>query len=1119
MLDGGRVVEFQGKKVRSLLAMLLLNAGQVVSVDRLCEALWDDAAPATATSTVQIYVSQLRKALGAQFVETRSPGYVLVVDPDRVDASRFERLVAEGRAMVVGDPTAAISRLTEALGLWRGPALADFTYENFAGAHIARLEELRLVAVEERTEAELALGRHGEVVGPLRLLVTDHPLRERLWGQLVLALYRSGRQGEALRALSEVRRLLGDELGIEPGPALRQLEADVLAQHPRLEVAAPPTDGRPAGGVSPGTNLRAELSTFVGREEQLRDATKLLGTTRLLTLVGPGGAGKTRMAVRVAADMVGRLQDGVWLVELAPLADPTLLAGHVLSALGLVEERGATPAQSLRRHLAKRRLLLIADNCEHLTAACAALLKDLLGACEGLRVLATSREPLGIPGESLWPVPPLSLPGPGDDAPDRLMESEAVRLFVERASAADPGFALSPDDAPALAEVCRRLDGLPLAIELAAARARSLSVPDIATRLRDRFALLVGRDPTAPDRHHTLRAAVDWSHEALATDEQVLFRRLSVFAGGFGVDAVEHVCRGPRPALDVMEGLPALVDKSLVIADRSSSTTRYRLLETLRQYGAESLAQSGEEATIRAGHLGWVCSLAEQAEPWLEGPEQAAWLQRLDTDEDNVRVALEWAVSHPDGDEGLRAAAALWRYWQIRSRFDEGRRWLRRLLDVTTGASPEVRAKAMTSVAVLLLIQSEAPLSPQDADLARTMLDGSLAIRREAGDRLGVAAVLLNLGGMYFRLWDVDAARVCFEETLLIGREIGEKRLVAASLTNLASVVRRLADTPGHATDGSEAASLFEECVAAWRELGDGYATARALQDLALSTKARGDYGQARLQLEEAVAIQRELDDRHGLAGSIAGLAGCARSEDDHATARSLLLESIELQKELLDPFSVARGLNRLGDMSWMEGDTAEARRLFGEAAAIGRTIELKLPLWTARDNLGTIALEDGDAGEARKLFEEARAAAQKSHDMWREEPWWFGVSAVVALAEGNHAEAAEHCTRLLSSEARRLGRPSKIMAAVLDVVAVLAVEIGDHRRAALLVGAAQGYRGDSRIVRFRSRPEYQQAFAELAERVGAGFESLQAEGAAMPVDEIVDLAEAVVTGRLKRAG
>src|ERR1035441_4407364 len=595
----GVPVPVRGAKQRALLALLALQRGRPVSADRLIDVLWGDGQAANPANALQAQIGQLRRTFGAAAILTSDAGYALAVGPDDVDVVRFGQLVAEGRRLAGdGESALASAALGEALGLRRGEPLAEFADADFADAERAHLDELTLVAVEARAGADLMLGRHGELAGELEALCRQHPLRERLWELHILALYRAGRQAEALRAYTEVRDRLVGELGIDPSPALRELQTRILAQDPSLAPASP----APVPAAGPPTsagNLRARLSRFVGRDAELAQLREAVRSSRLVTLTGAGGAGKTRLAVEAAAAVREEHRDGAWLVELADVAGPDAVAPAAAAALGAGAAAlpGAQPAGSttdlLVRYLAGRSLVVVLDNCEHVIGEAAALADTLAGAVPGLRLIATSREPLGVPGEVLVPV--------GGLAP-----LAAVELFVDRARAVRPGFLPDGPAGDVIEDICRRLDGLPLAVELAAARLRALPLATLAERLEDRFRLLShgARTPRpALPRQRPLRAVVDWSYYLLFSDERRLFSRLATFTGGCGLTAAEAVCADEQvPAGEILDVLSRLVDKSLVIAPGDEGEARFSQLQTLWQYGRDRLTESGEADAMRARH-------------------------------------------------------------------------------------------------------------------------------------------------------------------------------------------------------------------------------------------------------------------------------------------------------------------------------------------------------------------------------------------------------------------------------------------------------------------------------------------------------------------------------------
>jgi predicted ATPase/DNA-binding SARP family transcriptional activator len=611
-------------KQRALVALLALDAGRVVSVERLIEGLWGDEAPADAGNALRHHVSRLRKTIGPSLVTQRS-GYLLAVQQDEVDALHFARLAGEAHAGLRDRPPGAVAAtLRSALALWRGAPLEEFLDHDWARREASRLSELHLAAVEDRFDVDLSMGLHADVVEEIRGMVGAHPFRERLWGQLMLALYRSGRQTEALAAYADARKVLAEELGLDPGPDLAALERAILAHDPDL--AAPPTQVLDIPRL-PAADMPAPLTSFIGRHEQLTAIRSLLNESRLITLTGPPGVGKTRLAVEVGRLVQQEFPDGAWLVELAPLTDLQGIADALVALLGLraagrvadsvVEGPVRTPPVGpLIDQLRGRRVLLILDNCEHLVARVAALVEPLLAGCPELHVLAASREALGVPGEAQWPVPSLTLPGPTVDDPRELVGSEAVRLFEDRARKVRPSFALTAETARSVAEIRRHLDGLPLAIELAAARVKVLPVTHIATALGDRFRLLVAGSRTVPPRQQTLQAAVDWSYELLDEDERDLFEQLSVFAGGCSLDAAESIGEqlgvGSFELLDLLGGL---ADKSLLVATVGvDGRPRYRMLETLRAYGIQRATANGTYDLVCRRHAELFAEIAEAGE-------------------------------------------------------------------------------------------------------------------------------------------------------------------------------------------------------------------------------------------------------------------------------------------------------------------------------------------------------------------------------------------------------------------------------------------------------------------------------------------------------------------------
>ena len=633
----------------------------------------------------------------------------------------------------------------------------------------------------------------------------------------------------------------------------------------------------PTPAVAPKHNLPQQLTRFIGREKEIAEVRTLLDKTRLLTLTGSGGCGKTRLSLQVAAGLLNSYADGVWSVELAAVTDPHLVPQTVATGLGLKEELSRSLTQILTAHLKSKHLLLLLDNAEHLLAACAQLADAVLTQCARVTMLTTSREALGIAGELTYRVPSLSMPDPKrDGTPESLSKYEAAQLFIERALFRMPQFAVNRENAPALASVCYRLDGIPLAIELAAARVRSMSLEELNQRLDHRFGLLTGGSRTAMPRQQTLRSTIDWSYDLLNDAEQALFRRLSVFAGGWTPEAVQAFCVGDNIDEDaVLDLLTSLVDKSLVVAEERGGATRFRLLETMRAYARERLRESGEEAEWQNRHLGYFVALAEEAEPQLTGADQEAWLERLETEHENLRSALAWSsAAGGDGAGGLRLAGALSWFWYVRGYLGEGRGWLSGSLAAAHDGLPAAaRAKALHGAGVLASEQGDYPA-------ARALHEESLAIRRVLGDRRGIAASLSNLGVMAQEQSDYAAAQVLRQESLALFRELGDRRGVAALLNNMGVV----ADEQG---DYAAARALHEEALAIRRELGDRLGIAISLNNLGLVAREQGEYAGAHKLHAEALAIRRELGDRRGICASLDGLANVAFAlAEPHRAAR-----------------------------------------------------------------------------------------------------------------------------------------------------------------------------------------------------------------------------------------
>jgi len=697
-----------------------------------------------------------------------------------------------------------------------------------------------------------------------------------------------------------------------------------------------------------------QLTSFVGRQREKAEIKRLLAATRLVTLTGSGGAGKTRLAMEAAGEMIDQSPDGVWLAELAPLSDPALVPTVVAAAAGLRDESGRPVLDALAAHLREKRLLLILDNCEHLVDACVGIVDHLLRSCPQLRILATSREPLGIAGETTLRVPSLSLPGPGGPlAPERLCDYEAPLLFVQRAAAVSPDFAITPRSAPILAEVCRRLDGIPLAIELAAARVKGLTVGQIAARLDDRFRLLTGGNRAALPRQQTLRATMDWSYLLLSESERVLLRRLSVFAGGFSLEAAEAVCAGAViESPHVLEMLLQLVDKSLIVVDDQGDDARYRLLETVRQYGRDRLQEAGEVAGVHQRHRDWYLELAERADVRLRGPEQAAWLRRLAIDHDNLRAALEWSrADHGGAEAGLRLAAALWWFSFAYGHWSGARTLLEEALARAREAPRHVVPKALHAAAFFALRQG-------DLERASELGQEGLALCHELGDREHTVWLLTWVGLVALRREQYVEAERLFEQGVALSRELRDDWLLSLVLAQMGILAR--------GTGASQrAVALHTQCLSLSRAIGDPLMIAYQLRNLGVDGLSNREVDRAAGYYLEALRLCRDIGERWISEGCIEGLAAVAGARRDYDRAARL--------------FGAGEALRALtGDSRSLVGDTSYDHHLGAARSTLGE--EHFSAAWAAGramtfDEAIEYALASTDASAAKDATEKRGAA------------------------------------------------------------------------------------------------------------------------------------------------
>jgi predicted ATPase/DNA-binding SARP family transcriptional activator/class 3 adenylate cyclase len=1192
-----REVRIVGVKERAVLALLALAAPRAVSAERLVEELWGGELPESGPRQLRVLVSRLRKTLAdsGEVIITGPTGYRLAPGVE-IDVVSFETLSSRGRAeLATGHPESASRLLSEALGLFRGHALEDTPGET-ARVEAARLEQGRLAVLEARVEADLACGRHAEMVGELQALTGEFAFRERLWAALITALYRSGRQADALRAYQDLRNTLAD-LGIEPSTDLRTLEDAVLLQkaeldwHPpdsthrvrsddsggsiyssdtdtsirgnahlptgtvtflRTEIEGPtrllehlgedlyvqllaehrrmvreviaaghgvevssdagsffivfqeaidavavslavqvaigsiswPNDatvrvrmglhtgaGRHGGenyaglavhlaaqvcsaahggqvvvsertrnaadeGLTDGVtwlalgrhrlgdlgepvelfqllhqeleasfpplrsleqvahNLPVQLSSFLGRTEELVLGAKLLAATRLLSLIGPGGIGKTRLAYQLAADKLDEFSDGVWVAELAALSTPDLVAATLLTALGLRDEPGRSATETIVAHLKDRQTLVVLDNCEHLIEAASALASNLLAGCKRLRVLATAREPLRVSGESVWTLEPLGLPDARESDLVVLASSDAVRLFYERAADARVGFALSSENAPAVTAICSRLEGIPLAIELAAARVRTLTLVQIAKRLEESFDLLSKGSRGAGTRQASVQATISWSHDLLSATEQILFRRLSVFVGGFTLEASEGICSGDGlEASEVIDALDGLIDKSLVaLGEERAGQGRYRMLETIRAYAAERLGAAGEVPSLGYRHASFYAQLAREC---AEMGDTASSLDRLEADHPNLLAAIVHLANSDRPLEHGQLSADLASFWDLHGHWQLASRELPRYL-----ARPD-RDPALSGRCADVLASISLRLGNYDE--ARARFTETIDIARELGDRHLESRSVGGLGVISHERGDYSDARACLEKALAIAVELGDPHLMNRWVGGLGTIA-------GHVKDFPEAKARYQQAVSMAREFGDRRFEGMWLGNLGTVCKEEGSYAEAREQIEQALAIANELGDRR----------------------------------------TGTTWIGTLGELGAILGDYSEARSRYGQALEIFRELGDRYAESEQLGRLGMIAINLGEYPEAQAALEEALAIARERGYRQLEEEW-FRDLATVASDLGRHPEALAHCREALEV-ARETGAQDSTL---LDVCAEVLSRVDRHEDAAEVLAVA----------------------------------------------------------------
>jgi len=953
--EAGRAIPIVGGRQRALLAILLIHANEPVSADELIDELWGERPPRNARKGLQVQVSRLRKALGDHSgrVATRPNGYLLHVEPGELDLDRCERLAHQGRdALASDDRGRAAALLREALGLWRGPPLGEFAFESFAQAEIGRLEELRLALLEDRLDADLACGRDTELVGELEALVAGHPLRERLRRQLVLALYRGDRQADALEAYRAARVTLIDELGLEPTPALRELEQAILTHDPGLRAPAARDRSIPA--------LPEPPTPIIGRDEDRAAIIELFDSEdhRLMTLTGPGGVGKTRLALDVARQLEPQFPDGVWMVSLAATAQDQDVPSAIAQALGVALVRGEAPMVVVKRFIGFRRGLLVLDNFEHLLAA-APLVGDLLAGCPGLRVLATSRQALGLQAEHRFAVAPLDVPEEGD--PRAVAHAAAGALFVERARSRDRAFELTPGNAGAIANVCRRVDGLPLAVELAAARMAVLGPEELDARLARALDALGSGPRDAPERQRTLRATLEWSHRLLSAAEAEAFGRFAVFAGGATVEAAEAVT-----GADV-EALEGLVEKNLLVRESG----RLMMLETVLAYARELFERDNGHSEVRLRHCRHFVDLAESGTPHIRTHAEAEWMPLLDAEMDNFRAALDWALREGHPDLAVRLAGRLGRYWELRVGSVEGGRWLKAAIEAADDSVPlEDLARAFRARVVMLEDQGAWYDAGGSREASGRIALEAVAISRRAGDPAGIADALLRLCG--FEQNEPERAHALAKEALRFAREAGNDGIIADALA-IKALSRRIDDVDAEI---AEAAELY-------RGVGDVWGLVGLYNNAGYMALEQDSYERGSAYLDKALPLVEKTGDPLRLSWLVGnlGLASLFTGDLDDADAR--FAEEIRLARTHGLSWIASEGLAGLAAISARRGEVERAARLLGAAESLAEVLRdpagLKLErefFAPARERIGATHWEALHTEGARLDLDEAVSLA-----------------------------------------------------------------------------------------------------------------------------------------------
>jgi predicted ATPase/DNA-binding SARP family transcriptional activator len=1035
------------RKARSLVKLLALTPGHRVHREQVMEILWPHLDPGAASNNLRKILHIARRTLepgptpeAAQYFVVRddvihlaSPGAVWI------DIDAFSLAAGEARRR---DDAASYQ---EALSLYAGDLLPEDQYEDWASNRREALHQEYLSLLTDLAAIYEAHREEARAIETLQLLVTRDTGREDAHRSLMRLYALTGQRQQALRQYQVLRESLSREFEAEPDAASRRLHEDILAgRYPNpesqgLRLTRPPVDLRSTGR----TNLPLQLTSFVGRTREMAELYDRMVNSRQLTLTGAGGVGKTRLALEVAARLLQDFSDGVWLADLSVLADAALVPQAVASVLNVREEGGRSLATAVADYLLAKHALLLLDNCEHVAVACARLTEDLLRRCPDLHVLATSREVLGMQGELVHRVSPLSVPDVRRPSPaGELRDYESVRLFVDRAGLSQPGFDLTDENAPLVARICAHLDGIPLAIELAAARLKALPVDAIAARLDRRFRLLTGGTRTALSRHQTLLAAMDWSYDLLSEPERALLRRLSVFAGGFTLEAAEAVGAGEHAdEMDVLELLGHLVDKSMVSLEKQTGAVRYRLLETVRDYIRAKLVDAGEADTARRQHANFFLRLAELAEPELRGAAQAGWLDRLEAEHDNLRAALEWSLSQESGITASRIAVALSGYWHGRGYLSEGREWLERALRHGGTDAPS---------SMVLIAAARLAFAQDDFERAVALMEEALPLARAGRDPHSAMLSLAWLGHAVWHQGDRSRAiALCAESHTLCRSSVGDTWATAVALAEIAIVAL-------HEDEPARAVPLLEESLALFRTAGDSAGIAQCLYHLGVQATNQGDYPKAASLMQEALGLQRQLGRKPAVATSLGRLGRIALLRGQYREAVSLLEAGIALADELGKTWDAAYRKCSLGLAVLALGEIPRAALLFEESLAVHTRVGDKGGIAESLLGLGIVARCQGDYGRARRSLEESLALLRESGNPAGTAAPLYHLG-LVACAEGDYQRATELLRESLAQHRARGDRLGT--AECLEAIAAVARSRGEADRPARLLGLAASLR------------------------------------------------------------